>query len=300
MSARMLFRRLGVLACLTSATAFAQTDPVPGILGQLTSPTLETRENGFFALLGLIAGMLPATSAAQTDIISLETTNLVQAYPSDANNIVVSLVSLLTEETLNVNSNSAFQASITDESFTDYYSALISAVASLNDVRTVPALVAVITTGSYATDSLAGYGPSALGSVVPLVYSSDLVTRESAAITLQKMVSANNFPSVNNPTSLSTIRAALRVVSASFTGNYRFLGSLYQSTLNGLPTVPFGDLNGDGLVNCADIAIIKASFGKKVGQAGFDIRADVNGDGVVNILDLSAEARLMPTGTVCN
>ena len=43
----------------------------------------------------------------------------------------------------------------------------------------------------------------------------------------------------------------------------------------------------------------RASFGKKVGQAGFDIRADVNGDGVVNILDLSAEARLMPAGTVC-
>jgi beta-lactam-binding protein with PASTA domain len=61
-----------------------------------------------------------------------------------------------------------------------------------------------------------------------------------------------------------------------------------------------GDLNGDGAVNCADLSIIKASFGKKVGQAGFDVRADVNKDGVVNILDLSAEARLMPAGTSCN
>jgi beta-lactam-binding protein with PASTA domain len=61
-----------------------------------------------------------------------------------------------------------------------------------------------------------------------------------------------------------------------------------------------GDLNGDGVVNCTDLAIIKASFGKKVGQAGFDARADVNKDGVVNVLDLSTEARLMPAGTSCN
>lgn len=61
-----------------------------------------------------------------------------------------------------------------------------------------------------------------------------------------------------------------------------------------------GDLNGDGVVNCADLAIVRASFGKRAGQAGFDSRADVNGDGVVNIIDLSTEARLLPAGTVCN
>jgi hypothetical protein len=61
-----------------------------------------------------------------------------------------------------------------------------------------------------------------------------------------------------------------------------------------------GDLNGDGVVNCADLDIVKASFGKSTGQAGFDPRADVNHDGVVNILDLSFVARLVPAGTSCN
>jgi Bacterial Ig-like domain (group 3)/Dockerin type I domain len=63
-------------------------------------------------------------------------------------------------------------------------------------------------------------------------------------------------------------------------------------------TLP-GDLNGSGAVSCADLAIVKASFGKKTGQPGFDPRADVNGDGIVNILDLSAVARQLPAGTVC-
>jgi Bacterial Ig-like domain (group 3)/Dockerin type I domain len=61
----------------------------------------------------------------------------------------------------------------------------------------------------------------------------------------------------------------------------------------------FGDLNSNGSVGCDDLAIIKASFGKKIGQAGFDPRADVNNDGIVNVLDLSAVARLVPPGTVC-
>jgi hypothetical protein len=60
-----------------------------------------------------------------------------------------------------------------------------------------------------------------------------------------------------------------------------------------------GDLNGDDAVNCSDLTIVKASFGKRTGQAGYDARADVNTDGVVNIRDLSFVSRLLPAGTKC-
>jgi hypothetical protein len=60
-----------------------------------------------------------------------------------------------------------------------------------------------------------------------------------------------------------------------------------------------GDVNGDGDVNCADLAIVRASFGKSVGQPGFDPRADLNADGIVNIIDLSTISRALPAGLIC-
>jgi hypothetical protein len=60
------------------------------------------------------------------------------------------------------------------------------------------------------------------------------------------------------------------------------------------------DLNQDGAINCVDLQIVKNSFGKKVGDVGYDPRADVINDGVVNVLDLSAVARQLPAGTTCH
>jgi DNA-binding beta-propeller fold protein YncE len=68
--------------------------------------------------------------------------------------------------------------------------------------------------------------------------------------------------------------------------------ALFESTI-------VGDVNGDGHVDCADLAIVKASFGKTY-LTGYNPAADVNSDGVVNVLDLSAVSRKIPAGTVCN
>lgn len=60
-----------------------------------------------------------------------------------------------------------------------------------------------------------------------------------------------------------------------------------------------GDVNADGVVDCRDQMLVKASFGKRSGAAGFDARADTNGDGVVDIKDLSFVAQRLPAGTLC-
>jgi hypothetical protein len=82
--------------------------------------------------------------------------------------------------------------------------------------------------------------------------------------------------------------------SATFTCVVRFstLVAFFQTA------VP-GDVNGDGKADCADIAIVRAAFGKATGDTGYDARADLNRDRVVNVIDLALVSRQLPAGTVC-
>ncbi|RTL41259.1 MAG: hypothetical protein EKK53_14130 [Burkholderiales bacterium] len=61
-----------------------------------------------------------------------------------------------------------------------------------------------------------------------------------------------------------------------------------------------GDLNGDGAVTCADVAIVRSSFGKRTGQPAFDARADIDKNGVVDVRDLAYVTQRLPAGTTCN
>jgi hypothetical protein len=85
-------------------------------------------------------------------------------------------------------------------------------------------------------------------------------------------------------------------LSATFTGLARL------STVVGLvPTgAVIGDANGDGVVNCDDVAIVKASFGRKTSQIGFDPSADLNNDGVVDINDLAIVLHNLAGGSTCH
>ena len=60
------------------------------------------------------------------------------------------------------------------------------------------------------------------------------------------------------------------------------------------------DLNGDGVVNCTDVNIVKASLNKRTGMPGFNAVADINGDGIVDVRDLAIVTLALPAGTVCH
>ena len=60
-----------------------------------------------------------------------------------------------------------------------------------------------------------------------------------------------------------------------------------------------GDINADGVVNCADVKMVQGAINTKLGLPGYNNLADVNNDGIVNAQDLFLVARHLPSGTKC-
>ena len=111
---------------------------------------------------------------------------------------------------------------------------------------------------------------------------------------LAESVPNSGSASVTFP-ALASTRARVKIEAV---GNVFFDVSDSDFTLAVAPVV--GDVTGDGVVDCADVAVVRASLNKRTGQAGFDPRADVNGDGLVNVRDLSVVLQRLPAGTVCS
>ncbi len=60
-----------------------------------------------------------------------------------------------------------------------------------------------------------------------------------------------------------------------------------------------GDVNGDGIVNCADLQIVVKALGSRKGQPRYNARADVNSDGLVNLDDLRIVRQHLAPGVHC-
>ena len=60
-----------------------------------------------------------------------------------------------------------------------------------------------------------------------------------------------------------------------------------------------GDANRDGKVDCKDIARVKFFFGARRNQVKWDPRVDLNGDGVIDVRDLAIVSQHLPAGTRC-
>ena len=53
------------------------------------------------------------------------------------------------------------------------------------------------------------------------------------------------------------------------------------------------------MVDLVEPGVDGVGFGKRTGQAGFDLRADVVKDGVIDVRDLAFVTQRLPAGTKC-
>jgi hypothetical protein len=125
---------------------------------------------------------------------------------------------------------------------------------------------------SLSTDSGASF-PTVLAASVPNTGSASVV-----------------FPAVAS----STARVKIEAV-----GNIFFDVSNTDFTLVVPQPVP-GDVDGDGVVNCSDVNIVKAALNKKLGQAGYDARADVVVNNIIDARDLAYVKARLAAGLTCN
>jgi hypothetical protein len=122
------------------------------------------------------------------------------------------------------------------------------------------------------------------GVTFPTVLAESVPNTGSAAVTIPAVAS-------------TTARIKVEAV-----GNVFFDVSNANFTLV-VPAAPepvLGDVNGDGVVGCADINIVKAALGKRAGQAGYDARADVVANNLIDARDLTYVKARLPAGTSCN
>lgn len=265
-----------------------QPDPVIPLLSQLTSANLAQREASFYALLSLA----PTTTPGAVNAIPGQLAGLLAAFPNDAPQVVTGLSGLLAFENTDLSLGADLVATSEDETDSDFYLDLVETVVELHDPATIPSLAGAIASGGMATTALAAFGKGALAPVLVLTYSPHVQVRHAAGVTLITMLSPQFHPLFDDQTSLSMIRAGLTHIVATFDppSPYSYLQTPFNTALTSMGPGVTGDLDGDGAADCTDRQFVIAALGARLGQPGFDIRADVNGDGVITGVDVGMEA----------
>ena len=135
-------------------------------------------------------------------------------------------------------------------------------------------------------------------------------TGTPAAVNLTGLPAAATA-SFDNPTvggGSGTSNLTITTTSATPPGSYTLVVNALSAdgVRDHVATLPLlvsgtpGDVNGDSVVDCTDVNLVKAAYGKNIHQAGYNASADFNGDGFVNIQDLQFVTHQLPAGTSCH
>jgi len=148
---------------------------LPDIIHRMENGDLATREAAFDELMTTMAADKPTQSAGTADLVN----RFCARHPEHADRVKLGLIHLLTRENyLFVEDKNP--PAIYDEGDSEHYAQLIDVVSSLDDERTIPALVGAMTTGGIAERGLLKYGDEALPPVLDELKNPDPLVRAEA------------------------------------------------------------------------------------------------------------------------
>src|SRR6266851_838429 len=231
---RIAIPLLAVVVCC-STPGLAQTpttSTVQQLLQQLQDPNWTVRSAAFYGLLNLGSG---ANVSGTPYDVPPRVANLLSQYPTQADQIEVALIALLSFEDPNLSMGyQALGQPQINEDQTEYYADLVAAVASLQDPRAINSLAGAVLTGDIAISPLASFGDRAADPLIQqLTSATDDLSQFSSLLTLEKMLDPANFPSISTATQ-AKLRQAFQFASTLSDSDTAFEAKQALSKLNSL------------------------------------------------------------------
>lgn len=264
-----------VILTIIAPTIAHSQNTIPVLIGQLGSPDWSQRSNA----LDQLPQVPGALQNAQVESALISTLN-------SENQLIVAA--------LRQSGGLSGLSGQYGEGYSEYYANLLGAVATFANFSD-PNTVQILTHGAYAPQSsFAGQLASHADAILPSLL--DLSNSDVAMIRQVNLAFIGNIihifkPTVLNQAGVSQLMQVLTKASSDPDPAVRSQGATALQNI--------ADVNADGRVDCSDLSIVKASFGKRTGQPGFDARADVNLDGIVDIRDQALVSQRLPVGTRC-
>ena len=255
------------------AEARAQ-DPISGLIMQLGSSDWSQRSEAVNQLLQLHALESVPVQAALTSTLDSENQSQVT--------------------TLRQSSGQTGASGVYGEGYSEYYATLLGTVLSFASFS-APTTARVLTESAYNPQSafagtLASHADVILSTVLNR-FNSDVPTIRQSTVAFAGAILHIFKPPNLTQAGVTQLTQLIARATADPDAGVRAQASNASQSI--------ADVNNDGSVDCLDIALVKLSFGKRIGQPGFDARGDVNLDGVVDIRDQSVVSQKLPVGTRC-
>ena len=176
----------------TDAEDTPKSRSVSDVLTGFHAESWRDRQTAFYELLDLGAG---GKYAGRTDLVPSILSSLNRSNPEKTDEIRLALIGLLSTENSFVQSERSEYArtgATLSEEYINYYGDVIAAVTSLNDKRSIAALLDAITTGGMVTRALAQFGSEALPALVEKLKDRDPLVRSAATIAISGMLDSED------------------------------------------------------------------------------------------------------------